>query len=78
MIAAFERGDNDDHYDENDDPLIKKYLNEYKKVEDIIGVPEHEEEPPIDDDDEEYFEEEPIEIPIPKNQVQYTQNFYAN
>ena len=58
MIRAFERGDEEDYYDEQEDPTIKKYLNEFKKVEEIIAGPEllEEEHPPLDDD-EDYYEE---------------------
>ena len=40
LIKAFERGDDEDFQDDHDDPTIKKYLNEYKKVEEIIGGPD--------------------------------------
>lgn len=54
MIRAFERGDNDEGDDYEEDAHINKYLNEYKKVEDVIG-PVMEEDTQID---EEYGEED--------------------
>ncbi len=58
LIRAFERGDQEEDFDQDDDPHISKYLNEYKKVEEVIG-PVIEEETPIDDEygEEEYGEE---------------------
>jgi hypothetical protein len=68
LIKAFERGDDEDYYEDNEDPNIKKYLNEYKKVEEIIAGPEllEEEQPPLDDEDE-YYEEQPKMVAIPKH-----------
>ena len=32
--------DDEDYQDDHDDPALKKYLHEFKKVEEIIAVPE--------------------------------------
>ncbi len=44
-----------DYQDYDDDPNIKKYLHEFKKVEEVIGVAEEE---GLYLDDEDYGEED--------------------
>lgn len=68
MIKAFERGDEVNDYQEyDDDPTMNKYLHEFKKVEEVIGVAEEEGQY---QDDEDYGEEDnmrqPETIAVPK------------
>jgi hypothetical protein len=58
LIRAFERGDQEDEFFEDEDPHISKYIHEFKKVEEVIGpVLEEEEEVPPEDEFEEEGEE---------------------
>ena len=69
LIRAFERGDDEDYQDDYDEPDLKKYLHEFKKVEEIIAGSEsilEEEQHPLDDEDEYYDEQQPRVQAVPK------------